>query len=148
VLKGSSLARRDKIDPLEKFVDIEIKRNSYLRNDEMADLSEGNIEDLTTMLDRQGIDLSWEDGLPSHHATRSESELEAGEDQEFKLTPEVLEKTSDPVRLYLREMGTVPLLTRQGETEIAKRFERGQLQVLQGNVAFSRRNPRIINDRR
>ena len=41
-----------------------------------------------------------------------------------------MDKTSDPVRLYLREMGTVPLLTRQGEIEIAKRFERGHLRVL------------------
>ncbi len=39
------------------------------------------------------------------------------------------EKTNDPVRIYLREMGTVPLLTRQGEVEIAKRIERGQESV-------------------
>ena len=82
------------------------------------------------MLDRQGIDLSRDGELPSQRRTRSESELEAGVDEEFSLTPEVLEKTSDPVRLYLREMGTVPLLTRQGEIEIAKRFERGHLRVL------------------
>jgi RNA polymerase primary sigma factor len=120
------LARHDTTDPLETFIDIDIanKPNSDLRDDEMADLSEGDIEDLATMLDRQGIDLS------PHHATKSESELGAGEDEEFRLTPEVQESTSDPVRLYLREMGTVPLLTRQGETDIAKRFERGHLRVL------------------
>ena len=39
----------------------------------------------------------------------------------------MLEKTNDPVRMYLREMGTVPLLTREGEVAIAKRIERGQL---------------------
>jgi len=39
-------------------------------------------------------------------------------------------KANDPVRMYLREMGTVPLLTREGEVEIAKRIERGQLRVL------------------
>ncbi len=39
------------------------------------------------------------------------------------------EKTNDPVRIYLREMGTVPLLTRQGEVEIAKRIEKGQESV-------------------
>ena len=136
------MARHDRTDPLEKFVDIEIKGNSYLRDDEIGDLSEGNIEDLATLLDRQGIDLSLQDGLPSHHAARSESELQAGEDEEFRLTPEVLEKTSDPVRLYLREMGTVPLLTRQGEIEIAKRFERGHLRVLK---AMSR-SPVVIQE--
>ena len=41
-----------------------------------------------------------------------------------------MEKTNDPVRMYLREMGTVPLLTREGEVAIAKRIERGQLLVL------------------
>ena len=41
-----------------------------------------------------------------------------------------LEETDDPVRMYLREMGTVPLLTREGEVEIAKRIERGQNKVL------------------
>ncbi|MDQ7006657.1 MAG: RNA polymerase sigma factor RpoD [Acidobacteriota bacterium] len=40
------------------------------------------------------------------------------------------ERTNDPVRMYLREMGTVPLLTRQGEVEIAKRIEEGELKVL------------------
>ena len=137
------MARHDKTDPLEKFIDIESKRNSYLRDDEIAELSEGDIEDLATLLDRQGIDLSRERRLPSHHATTSESELEVGEDEEFRLTPEAaLEKTSDPVHLYLREMGTVPLLTRQGETEIAKRFERGHLRVLK---AISR-SPVVVQE--
>ena len=49
---------------------------------------------------------------------------------ELDLTPGALDKTNDPVRMYLREMGTVPLLTREGEVEIAKRIERGQLNVL------------------
>jgi len=138
------LARHDKSDALEKFIDIDIGSNgdSYLRDDEIADLSKGDIEDLATMLARQGIDLPPEDGLASHHATKSESELEAGEDEEFSLTPEVLEKTSDPVRLYLREMGTVPLLTRQGEIEIARRFERAHLRVLK---AISR-SPVVIRE--
>src|SRR5215467_3998225 len=82
------------------------------------------------MLDRRGIDVSREGELPSQRRRRLESDFDAGEDQEFTLTPEVLETTSDPVRLYLREMGTVPLLTRQGEIDIAKRFERGHLRVL------------------
>jgi len=41
-----------------------------------------------------------------------------------------MEKTNDPVRIYLREMGKVPLLTREGEVAIAKRIERGQMLVL------------------
>ena len=55
---------------------------------------------------------------------------ESVEDSELDLTPGTIEKSNDPVRLYLREMGTVPLLTREGEVVIAKRFERGHLLVL------------------
>src|SRR6266852_215833 len=61
----------------------------------------------------------------------SKDELPVAEDSsELDLTPGMLEKTNDPVRMYLREMGTVPLLTREGEVAIAKRIERGQLLVL------------------
>ncbi|HLJ78736.1 MAG TPA: RNA polymerase sigma factor RpoD, partial [Acidobacteriaceae bacterium] len=69
-------------------------------------------------------------------------ELEEGEDVELDLTPGTLEKTNDPVRMYLREMGTVPLLTREGEVEIARRIERGQLRVLK---AISR-SPVVIRE--
>ncbi|MGE5735184.1 MAG: RNA polymerase sigma factor RpoD, partial [Acidobacteriota bacterium] len=64
------------------------------------------------------------------------------EDVELDLTPGTLEKTNDPVRMYLREMGTVPLLTREGEVEIAKRIERGQNRVLK---ALSR-SPIVIRE--
>jgi RNA polymerase primary sigma factor len=132
------LAGHNKRDPLKKLIDT-ASGSSYRGDDEV---SEGDIEDLATGLDRRGIDLSRDGELPSQRRTRSESELEAGEDEELTLAPEVLEKTSDPVRLYLREMGTVPLLTRQGEIEIAKRFERGHLRVLK---AISR-SPIVIEE--
>src|SRR5919112_5665047 len=54
---------------------------------------------------------------------------EIDEDIELDLSAGVLEKTNDPVRLYLREMGVVPLLTREGEVSIAKRIERGQIKT-------------------
>ena len=49
---------------------------------------------------------------------------------DLDLTPGALDKTNDPVRMYLREMGTVPLLTREGEVAIAKRIEQGKLAVI------------------
>ena len=52
------------------------------------------------------------------------------EGEETETTTEPLDKTNDPVRMYLREMGTVPLLTREGEVEIAKRIEKGQKTVI------------------
>ena len=53
-----------------------------------------------------------------------------GEEAEIDETAHLLDKTSDPVRLYLREMGSVPLLKREGEVAIARRMERGHGLVL------------------
>ena len=81
---------------------------------------------LITTIGTHGIDLL--DG-PKFHGDK-EFELKEGKDVELDLTPGTLEKANDPVRMYLHEMGTVPLLTREGEVKIAKRIERGQLRVL------------------
>ena len=105
--------------------------------DEMA-TSPDDIDDLITTIGTQGIDLL--EG-PKFGADK-DFELEEGEDVELDLTPGTLEKTNDPVRMYLREMGTVPLLTREGEVEIAKRIERGQMRVLK---AISR-SPIVIRE--
>jgi len=87
-----------------------------------------DLDDISMMVDYEGIDL--EDAeLPSQRARRAEA-IEEEEELDLAPAPEVLEKTSDPVRLYLREMGTVPLLTRQGEIDLARRFERGHMRVL------------------
>jgi RNA polymerase primary sigma factor len=51
------------------------------------------------------------------------------EDLDLDLSAGALDKSNDPVRLYLREMGIVPLLTREGEVTIAKRIERGQIKT-------------------
>jgi RNA polymerase primary sigma factor len=97
-----------------------------------------DLDDLITTIGTQGIDLLDTPKFPGD----KEFELEEGEDVELDLTPGTLEKTNDPVRMYLREMGTVPLLTREGEVEIAKRIERGQMRVLK---AISR-SPIVIRE--
>ena len=104
--------------------------------------STDDLEDLASTLDRQGMDVSHEGELPSQRRRKFETELDEGEELELDLTPDVQDKTNDPVRLYLREMGMVPLLTRQGEVEIAKRFERGHLRVLK---AISR-SPIVVQE--
>jgi RNA polymerase primary sigma factor len=105
--------------------------------DEMGS-SPDDIDDLIGTINTQGIDLL---DSPKFGADK-DFELEEGEDVELDLTPGTLEKTNDPVRMYLREMGTVPLLTREGEVEIAKRIERGQMRVLK---AISR-SPIVIRE--
>jgi RNA polymerase primary sigma factor len=104
--------------------------------DEMA-TSPDDLDDLITTIGTQGIDL-----LDSPKFGDKDFEAEDSDDVELDLTPGTLEKTNDPVRMYLREMGTVPLLTREGEVEIAKRIERGQLRVMK---AISR-SPIVIRE--
>src|SRR5204862_7145482 len=76
-------------------------------------------------------------------ATVTDDEEDAlDEDIERDLSAGALETTNDPVRLYLRELGVVPLLTREGEVVIAKRIERGQLKT---QKAISR-SPIAVNE--
>jgi RNA polymerase primary sigma factor len=99
-----------------------------------------DLDDLLTTIGTRGIDvLEGQPELPSSAFEKQfEEEVEGG--GELDLTPDALEKTTDPVRIYLREMGIVPLLTREGEVDIAKRIERGQLSALK---ALSR-SPLVI----
>jgi RNA polymerase primary sigma factor len=101
-----------------------------------------DVEDLADMLHRQGIDLSEEGDPASEPSGEIESDLEADEEIDINFKQEALDSTNDPVRLYLREMGSVPLLTRQEEVDIAKRFEQGRLRVL---MAISR-SPLVIQE--
>jgi len=142
------LATEEKFEPEhEHDIDtlIEVgKEKGYLTYGDVNEMlpedmatSPDDLDDLITTIGTQGIDLL--DGPKFHD---KDFEPEEGEDVELDLTPGTLEKTNDPVRMYLREMGTVPLLTREGEVEIAKRIERGQMRVLK---AISR-SPIVIRE--
>ena len=123
------------------------KKKGYLLYDEVNDLlpsevhSTEEIEDLLATFGTAGIEVIEE--TQKFSPDRAEGKLdEVGEDAELDLTAGALEKTNDPVRMYLREMGTVALLTRQEEVEIAKRIERGENSVLK---AISR-SPIVIQE--
>ena len=139
------MALEDKYDDIKKLIDTG-KEKGYLTYDQVNDLipqdvqSPDDLDDLLTTIGTQGIDVLEGPKVPS--AALDKEDEEVGEDVELDLTPGALEKTNDPVRMYLREMGTVPLLTREGEVEIAKRIERGQLRVLK---ALSR-SPIVIRE--
>ncbi len=141
------MALDDKYDDIKKLIDAG-KEKGYLTYDQVNDLiphdvhSPEDLDDLLTTIGTQGIDVLEGPKMPGAGLDKKFDEEEAGEDVELDLTPGALEKTNDPVRMYLREMGTVPLLTREGEVEIAKRIERGQLRVLK---AISR-SPIVINE--
>jgi RNA polymerase primary sigma factor len=143
-----ALAIEEKYDQVRQLI-VMGKERGYLLYDEVNDTlpaevhSSEEIDDLLSTFERYGIDI-YED-LAAAKAARATVDLAATEAPEIEskdeppvaedssdldLTPGMLEKTNDPVRMYLREMGTVPLLTREGEVAIAKRIERGQLLVL------------------
>ena len=90
------------------------------------------MDDLLTTIGTQGVDvLEGQPRLLSSALKRKfGEEVEPGEDMGLDLAPGALEQTDDPVRIYLRAMSAVPLLTREGEVDIAKRIERGQRRVL------------------
>ena len=117
------------------------KERGYLLYDEVNDSlpadvnSSQEIDDLLSMLERQGIEI-YEDLATANAAAKAidapeadpKEELAAEADLDLSLGVDF--KSQDPVRLYLREMGSVPLLTREGEVALAKRIEHGQLEVM------------------
>src|SRR5215468_3231563 len=93
-------------------------------------VSPDDIEDVLQKLDASNIHVADSDErLIEQAAAIATDDEDADEDLELDLSAGALEKTNDPVRLYLREMGVVPLLTREGEVAIAKRIERGQIKT-------------------
>jgi RNA polymerase primary sigma factor len=122
------LSIEDKFDEVQQLIIIG-KEKGYLLYDEVNDLlraditSSDELDDLFSTFGSAGIEV-----VDSDQKFREEKQ--EGDDLELDLTPGTLDKTNDPVRMYLREMGTVPLLTREGEVEIAKRIERGKLAVI------------------
>jgi RNA polymerase primary sigma factor len=98
--------------------------------------TQAGIDDLLSTFEHYGVDV-YED-VASAKAASAVAEAADAEPKEELPTEEVdldltlggLEKISDPVRMYLREMSSEPLLTREGEVAIAKRIERSQLLVL------------------
>ena len=111
------------------------KEKGYLLYDEIYEMLPeelvavaDDVDEIYLRFDALGIDVI---DRPDRYLNREEHEpvptefdKKDEETQEFALTEH--EKTNDPVRMYLREMGTVPLLDREGEVEIAQRIEHGE----------------------
>jgi RNA polymerase primary sigma factor len=123
-----ALSIEEKYDEVRQLITMG-KEKGYLLYEEVNDMlpseisSSDELDDIFSMFGSMGIEV-----VDSEQKYREKAEGEEG--AELDLTPGALDKTNDPVRMYLREMGTVPLLTREGEVEIAKRIERGKKAVL------------------
>jgi RNA polymerase primary sigma factor len=140
------LGIEDKYDEVRQLINLG-REKGYLLYDEVNDLlpddinSSEDIDDLFCLFSDLGIELVDSEEKFLEMIGQDKKKEEVVEEASTDLTTG-LEKTNDPVRMYLREMGTVPLLTREGEVEIAKRIERGQnsvLKALSRNHAVLRR---------
>ena len=117
------------------------KRKKFLSLDELHReipenmMSADDLEDVLDRLEGANISVAETDAQLLERAQNlAVDDEEAAEDEEeedldLDLSAGTLDKSNDPVRLYLREMGIVPLLTREGEVTIAKRIERGQIKT-------------------
>ena len=128
-------------DEVEKLLEVG-KEKEYLTYDDINRLlppdmnSAEEIEAIFDAIGAEGISISDTDekfietAVAVVDSTDAKVEDALDEELDLDLTPGSLDKTNDPVRLYLREMAIVPLLTRDGEVSIARRIERGRRRAL------------------
>jgi RNA polymerase primary sigma factor len=139
-----SLAIQEKSEQVRNLVNLG-KERGYLLHDEVIELlpieeqATEEIDKLFSSFERDGIEI-YEDAAAAkaanptlavaEHIEISRDEPVRSEESELHFAPRPSDNSNDPVRMYLREMGVVSLLTREREVAIAKRIERGQLLVL------------------
>jgi RNA polymerase primary sigma factor len=127
------LSIEEKYDEIKALIALG-KEKGYLLYEEINELlpadvtSAEELDDLFSAFGAAGIEIV--DSEKTYRDDKTGPDEVEGGGSELDLTPGALDKTNDPVRMYLREMGTVPLLTREGEVAIAKRIERGKLTVI------------------
>lgn len=127
----------EKDDLVDRLLELGRDKKNFLSYDDMnREMPDGmvspeDIEDVLQKLEGSGISISDSDSaLLESAASLAIDDVDSDEeDLDLDLSAGTLDKTNDPVRLYLREMGVVPLLTREGEVTIAKRIERGQIKT-------------------
>jgi RNA polymerase primary sigma factor len=137
------MAKEELLGEVKKLISIG-KEKGYLTYDELNStlpaemVSSEQLNNLMTIFGEMDIEIidaaegeryqKMNDGEEAAEATEEAEEPEPTE-KEIDLTPGVLSRTDDPVRLYLKEMGSVALLSREGEIEIAKRIEEGKKDI-------------------
>lgn len=124
------------MDDVKQLIDIG-KEKGFLTYDEVndilpPDIATDQIDDVMGIfgdLDIEIVDSAQKIKIPKMKNDLDDDEEAEGESEEVEFEPGSIGRTSDPVRMYLREMGSVSLLTREGEVEIAKRIEDGERDV-------------------
>src|SRR5512143_3068671 len=126
------MGKEGKIKEVEHLINMD-EEKGFLPLDEENEIppddivSSDQIDDVLMMFDEMDIDTVDDlQGLKVDQEKPLDKEDEEGADFEM----EAFGRATDPVRMYLREMGSVSLLTREGEVEIAKRIEVGKREIL------------------
>ena len=125
------------------------KERGYITFDELNAVlpaeqnSSEQIEDIMAMLNEMGIQVvESEEGEEAEAAATPKEEQAEDEEQAGNISESAVSRTDDPVRMYLREMGSVELLSREGEIAIAKRIEAGRDMMIRGLVRKPAHLPR------
>jgi RNA polymerase primary sigma factor len=141
------LSIEEKYDEVKELI-LMGKERGYLLYDEVNDLlpegicSSDELDSIFSLFGSAGIEVIDSEQKFQDEGKKDDKRDDSGDEGEFDFGAITLDKTNDPVRMYLREMGTVPLLSREGEVEIAKRIEHGQKVVLK---ALSR-SPLVVRE--
>ena len=130
------MGKKTKIEEVQQLIDLG-KEKGYLTYDEVNDalptdmVSSEHLDDVMAMFGEMDIEVvdSEQKAAVSKQGGEADMEAQDEEEEEAEFEAETIGRTSDPVRMYLREMGQVSLLTREGEVEIAKRIEEGEAMV-------------------
>jgi RNA polymerase primary sigma factor len=131
--EDTHLSIEEHYDEVRQLITIGMEKG-YLLYDEVNELlpleiaSSDELDELFTTFGNAGIEII--DSDLKDNETRLDRAAEGAAEPEFDLTPGASNKANDPVRMYLRDMGAVPLLTREGEVTIARRLERGKRAVM------------------
>ncbi len=130
------MAKKESIENVKELISMG-KEKGFLTFDEVndilpPDIATDQIDDVMDMfgsLDIDIVDSAQKVKIPKLKSDLDEEEEGEEEAEEVAFEAGTIGRTSDPVRMYLREMGSVSLLTREGEVEIAKRIEDGERDV-------------------
>jgi len=130
------MANGNELDELKRLILVG-KEKGFLTYDELNSalppdlISSEQIDDMMMIFDEMDIQIV--EGIHMVKSSKKPDEIKAGDERETEVVSEAEPETrvTDPVKMYLREMGLVSLLTREGEVEIAKRIEAGEQELIE-----------------
>nr|HID59790.1 RNA polymerase sigma factor RpoD [Desulfobacterales bacterium] len=146
------MSKKHKVKKLKRLI-TKGKKQGYLTYSEVNDaipedfVSADQIDEMVTLFNEHDIEII--DGkklnmIESGAVKKIKEEASAADDEEEGFSVDVPSKINDPVKMYLREMGNVSLLSREGEAEIAKKIEAGEQEALRAIVESTIGVQRIV----